>query len=59
MKQEMAYVITDECVACGTCEEECPVDAISEGEDIFVIDEDECIDCGVCDDVCPIDAVEE
>ncbi len=28
----MAYVISDECVACGTCEGECPVGAISEGD---------------------------
>ena len=27
----MARVITDECVSCGTCVGECPVDAISEG----------------------------
>ena len=33
----MAYVITDECVSCGTCEDECPNDAISEGEDKYVI----------------------
>ena len=32
----MAYVITDDCVACGTCIGECPVGAISEG-DIYVI----------------------
>jgi ferredoxin len=29
----MAYIITDECIACGSCEDECPVEAISEGED--------------------------
>ena len=28
----MAYVISDECVACGTCAGECPVEAISEGD---------------------------
>ncbi len=28
----MAYVITDECVSCGTCEAECPSEAISQRE---------------------------
>ena len=44
----MAYVITDECVSCGTCAAECPVEAISEGDDKYVIDADTCVDCGTC-----------
>ena len=42
----MAYVITDECVSCGTCEAECPSEAISQGEDKYVIDADACVDIG-------------
>jgi len=52
----MAYVINDDCVACGTCIDECPVEAISEG-DIYVIDADICTDCGSCADVCPTEAI--
>ena len=28
----MAHKITDECINCGACESECPVNAISESE---------------------------
>jgi ferredoxin len=53
----MAYVITDECLACGTCVSECPSGAISEG-DIYVIGED-CVECGACVDSCPVGAIVE
>ena len=53
--KELAYKIGEECVGCGACEPECPVDAITEG-DIYVIDADTCIDCGACANVCPVDA---
>lgn len=48
----MTYHITDDCIACGQCQPECPVDAISEG-DIYSIDGEKCIGCGNCADVCP------
>ena len=54
----MAYKITDECVACGSCLPECPVDAIAEGDPIYVIDAELCVDCGNCAEVCPVDAIE-
>ena len=53
----MAYVISDECVSCGTCESECPAGAISQGDDHYVIDADSCMDCGTCADACPNDAI--
>lgn len=48
----MAYLISDGCIACGTCIDECPTASISEGE-IYVINPDTCIDCSACADVCP------
>ncbi|MCI5898703.1 MAG: 4Fe-4S binding protein [Anaerovoracaceae bacterium] len=55
----MAYVIDDSCISCGACAADCPVDAISEGADKFVIDADACIDCGACAGSCPVDAPKE
>lgn len=52
----MSYVITDECIACGLCQEECPVEAISEGEDKYLINPELCTDCGSCADICPVEA---
>lgn len=52
----MAYIITDDCVACGACKPECPVEAISEGDPKYVIDPAKCTDCGACANVCPSDA---
>jgi ferredoxin len=54
----MAYKISDECIACGACAGECPVEAISEGDGKFVIDADACIECGACADACPVGAPE-
>jgi len=54
----LAYRITDECLACGTCLESCPNEAIIEG-DIYQIDADKCESCGTCLDACPNGAIVE
>ena len=54
----MAYRIDENtCISCGSCEGECPVGAISQGDAAYEIDEDACIDCGSCAAVCPVEAI--
>lgn len=59
----MALLITDECINCDVCEPVCPNEAISEGEDIYVIDPDLCTECvghfdePQCVVICPIDCI--
>lgn len=55
----MAYIISDECISCGACEAECPVNAISSGDGKYVIDEALCISCGACAGCCPVSAPAE
>jgi ferredoxin len=58
----MAYKITDDCISCGACEPECPNNAISEGETIYLIDPAKCTECvgsfdsSRCASVCPVEA---
>jgi len=53
----MAYKIDpDLCIACGSCEGECPSGAIQEG-DSYSINPDLCVDCGACESVCPVEAI--
>jgi len=42
----MAYKISDACISCGACASECPVGAISEGDQKYEINADECLSCG-------------
>lgn len=53
----MAHKISSNCISCGTCEPECPVSAISQGETQYNIDADTCIDCGACAAVCPVGCI--
>ena len=59
----MALMITDECINCDVCEPECPNDAISAGEEIYVIDPHKCTECvghfsePQCQKVCPVDCI--
>ncbi len=59
----MALMITDECINCDVCEPECPNNAISQGDEIYVIDPDACTECvghfdtPQCREVCPVDCI--
>jgi Fe-S-cluster-containing hydrogenase component 2 len=53
----MPWVDKDKCSGCGTCVEECPVDAILMVNEVAEINMDDCIRCGTCHDVCPEEAV--
>lgn len=46
------YQIDEDCISCGTCIDECPSDAISEGEPYY-IDPEICVCCGACAEICP------
>lgn len=59
----MALMITDECINCDVCQPECPNDAISQGEEYYVINPDLCTECvghheeSQCVEVCPVDCI--
>ncbi len=53
----MAYVISSDCTMCGACESACPVEAISAGDEKYVIDAGSCTDCGACEATCPMSAI--
>jgi len=57
----MAMVITPDCISCGACEPDCPNEAISAGDAIYVIDPDKCTECvgaydtPKCVELCPVE----
>ena len=52
----VSRVDADLCVACGTCAERCPMEAITVN-DYAVVDEERCVGCGVCYPTCPQEAI--
>ena len=58
----MAMTITDECINCSACVDECPRGAIYEADPHFLIEPDKCTECeeeggSKCIPVCPVDCI--
>jgi ferredoxin len=59
----MALMITEECTSCGACVEDCPNEAISEGDPVYVIAAEKCTECAgfheepQCVAVCPVECI--
>jgi ferredoxin len=52
-------VITDDCIECGSCLDECPNRAIREGDGKYMVDGALCSECQGCLDICPNGAIVE
>jgi MinD superfamily P-loop ATPase len=50
--------ITEDCIACGECQEGCSFKAIYQEDGRYVIDHAKCDVCGDCYIVCPSNAIE-
>ena len=57
----MAMKINADCINCAACEDECPNDAITSGDDLYLVDSEHCTECvgaydaPKCVEVCPVD----
>lgn len=57
-----ATVNAEKCDGCGTCQDNCPSEAIhvervGDG-DVAVVKPEDCIDCNLCEEKCPQKAIE-
>jgi NADH:ubiquinone oxidoreductase subunit F (NADH-binding)/NAD-dependent dihydropyrimidine dehydrogenase PreA subunit len=57
-KAIITYSVTDDCIGCTLCAQNCPADAIEmKPYEKHEIDAAKCIRCGTCKSVCPSDAI--
>lgn len=61
MKNKIKYIISDACILCQKCKNNCPKNAISLNESDFKyeIDVDMCISCGLCYRNCVYKAIKK
>ena len=57
----MAMKILEDCISCGACEPECPNEAITQGDTVYLVAAEKCTECvgafdtPKCVEVCPVD----
>ena len=58
-KKRKAFVVQEDCVACGCCVKVCPLGAIQIMKGIMAqVNMDNCVGCGKCAKECPASVVE-
>ena len=55
----MYQISKNKCVGCGTCVDECPVDAVYLKSGVATIEQEECVSCGDCLDLCPQNSIRD
>lgn len=57
-KELITYVITEDCIGCTKCAQDCPTEAIGfKPYEVHVVDHEKCIKCDICRQICPVNAV--
>ncbi|RZO87705.1 MAG: 4Fe-4S dicluster domain-containing protein [Kiritimatiellaceae bacterium] len=52
-----SFFIEETCISCGACEPQCPEQAISQGDDQYIINAAHCTSCSLCLGHCPVEAI--
>ena len=59
LSKRLAAVDTTRCVACGGCENTCPVGAVKVRRGYYAaVESERCVGCGKCARLCPVGCIE-